>query len=85
LASADRLAWARGLSAISVFDVSVAIQAITCPVVLVAAGHDTASDPQAMAAMAARLAHSELRVIDDAWHMSVFTDPARLVSLLVAA
>jgi hypothetical protein len=53
LASADRLAWARGLSA--------------------------------MAAMAARLAHSELRVIDDAWHMSVFTDPARLVSLLVAA
>jgi pimeloyl-ACP methyl ester carboxylesterase len=62
------------LSAISVFDVSAAIHAITCPVTVVSAGHDRVSDSQATMQMAARMTHGELRVLPDAWHMSVFTD-----------
>ena len=84
LAAADRPAWARALSAISVFDVSASVHAITCPVVVVSAGHDHVSDPPAMAAMAARLTRGELRVLDDAWHMSVFTAPVRLAGLMNA-
>ena len=34
------LAWARALSAISVFDVSAAVGMITCPMTVVGAGHD---------------------------------------------
>jgi 3-oxoadipate enol-lactonase len=82
LATADRRAWSRALSAISVFDVSAGIAAVTCPVLLVAADHDSVSDPQTMAGMAGRLPHSQMRVLDDAWHMSVFTDPTRLVALM---
>jgi pimeloyl-ACP methyl ester carboxylesterase len=84
LVAADRPAWARALSAISVCDVSAAVRVITCPVTVVGAGHDRVSDPQATMEMAARLTHSELRVLQDAWHMSVFTDPARLVQLICA-
>jgi 3-oxoadipate enol-lactonase len=85
LLTADRVVWARALSAISVFDASAAVHAITCPVTLVAAGHDRVSDPPAMADMAARLTDGELRVLDDAWHMSVFTDPVGLAQLIYAA
>ncbi|MET0703034.1 MAG: alpha/beta fold hydrolase [Mycobacterium sp.] len=82
LANADRQAWSQALTAIATFDVSARLGAITCPVTLIAAEHDSVSDPQTMAAMAHRLPHCHLRVLDDAWHMSVFTDPARLVALL---
>lgn len=85
VASADRASWASALSAISVFDVSADVAAIGCPVSVVAAGHDRVSDPQTMAAMAVRLTHGELTVLDDAWHMSVFTDPIRLARLVIAA
>jgi pimeloyl-ACP methyl ester carboxylesterase len=85
LLTADRVAWMRALSAISVFDASAAVHAITCPVTVVAAGHDRVSDSSAMADMAGRLAHGELRVLDDAWHMSVFTDPVGLAQLIYGA
>ena len=84
LVTADRLAWARALSAISVFDVSATVGAISCPVAVVGAGNDRVSDPQATAEMAARLTQTELRVLSDAWHMSVFTDPIRLAQLICA-
>ena len=82
LATADRRVWSQALSAISVFDVSAAVGAIQCPVTVVGAGHDEVSDPSAMAGMAARLPHSSLTVLEDAWHMSVFTDPVRLAGLM---
>jgi pimeloyl-ACP methyl ester carboxylesterase len=85
VASADRVKWANALSSIAVFDVSEAISAISCPAVAVAAAHDGVSDPQAMADMAARLLHGELRVLDDAWHMSVFTDPNQLARLIISS
>jgi pimeloyl-ACP methyl ester carboxylesterase len=78
LVTADRLAWARALSAIAVFDVSAAIPTITCPVTAISARHDQVSDPPAMAEMVTRLTYGELRVLENAWHMSVFTDPIRL-------
>jgi len=37
-----------------------------------------------MTEMAARLPRCQLRMLDDAWHMSVFTDLARLVALMTA-
>lgn len=37
-----------------------------------------------MADMVSRLGHGELRVLDDAWHMSVFTDPEQLARLVTA-
>jgi hypothetical protein len=52
-------------------------------VTVVAAGHDEVSDPSSMADMAARLPKSSLTVLEDAWHMSVFTDPFRLAGLMV--
>jgi 3-oxoadipate enol-lactonase len=84
IGAADRRAWARALSAISVFDVSAETNAITCPVLVVSAGHDRVSDPPAMAAMTARLPNAELKVLEDAWHMSMFCDAARLAHLLSA-
>ena len=84
IATADRPASARALASISVFDVPAATSAITCPALVVAAGHDEVSNPQAMADMAARLPSGDLRVLDDAWHMSVFTDPARLARLITS-
>lgn len=84
IGAADRRAWARALSAIAVFDVSAAIKAITCPVLVVGAEHDRVSDPPAMADMASRLGTVEFKVLEDAWHMSIFCRPARLAHLLGA-
>ena len=82
VATADHRAWSQALSAISVFDVSAAVGAIQCPVTVVSAGHDEVSDPSSMADMAARLRMSSFTVLEDAWHMSVFTDPVRLSGLM---
>lgn len=84
LATADRVAWSNTLQAISVFDVSVAVPAITCPAEIVAAELDTVSDPRAMTDMAGPLPHGVLRVLKHARHMSVFTDPARLLGLIIS-
>jgi 3-oxoadipate enol-lactonase len=84
ITAADRVSWANALLAISVFDVSVAVPAIRCPVTAFAAGHDRVSDPQTMSDMVARLPDGQLTVLDDAWHMSVFTDAARLARLIDA-
>jgi pimeloyl-ACP methyl ester carboxylesterase len=85
LASADREVWANALSAISVFDVSAAVPAIRCPVTAIAASHDRVSDPRAMTDMVARVGRGELVVLEDAWHMSVFTEPSRLARVIIAS
>lgn len=82
LGAADRGRWAQALSAIAVFDLSAALHTITCPVTVISAAHDQVSDPSAMAAMATRLPHAALTVLEDAWHMSMFTDPAGLARLI---
>lgn len=82
LQNADIAAWGRALAAISVFDVTAATPTITCPTGVVAAEHDSVSDPASMAAMHDRLPDSEFVELADAWHMSVFTEPHRLAALL---
>ena len=84
LVAADRPTWARALRAISVFDVSAAVSAITCPVTVVGAGHDQVSDPEATVEMASRLTYGNLRILPNAWHMSMFNDPKRLAQLICA-
>jgi len=82
LLTADVRAWARALAAIAVFDATAATPTIGCPTLVVAAEHDAISDPAAMSAMHRRLWRSRFVVLDGAWHMSVFTEPDRLVDLL---
>jgi 3-oxoadipate enol-lactonase len=82
LQTADISGWARALSAISVFDATAMTPTIDCPAVVIAAEHDTVSDPATMAAMHGRLHDSQFVVLADAWHMSVFADPGRLAALL---
>lgn len=82
LETADTSDWARALSAISVFDATAATPTIGCPALVVAAEHDAVSEPATMAAMHGRLRNSQLVVLADASHMSVFTDPERLAGLL---
>lgn len=83
LSDADRTAWARALEAIAVFDCSAQTSSITCPTTVVGAEHDPVCPPAVMSAFSERLLHSELTILDGAWHMSVFTDPHRLASLLL--
>jgi 3-oxoadipate enol-lactonase len=82
LQDADRTAWSRAVGAIAAFDCSGQTSSIRCPTKIVAAAHDAVSTPEAMNAMHSRLPGSEFVVLDDAWHMSIFTDPARLAGLL---
>jgi 3-oxoadipate enol-lactonase len=82
LLNADRVCWAAALAAISTFDCSTATPSIKCPTLVLAAEHDDVCDPPTVTAMHGRLAGSELVVINDASHMSVFTDPDRLARLL---
>lgn len=82
LQGADRAAWSRAVAAIAVFDCSGQTSSIRCPTTVVAAEHDAVSTPQAMNAMHRRLPDSQFVVLDDAWHMSIFTDPAKLAGLL---
>jgi 3-oxoadipate enol-lactonase len=82
LGTADRGRWGKALSAIAVFDVSATIPTITCPVTVISASHDRVSDPSTMADMASRMATAELTVLEDAWHMSTFTDPVGLAHLI---
>jgi pimeloyl-ACP methyl ester carboxylesterase len=82
LTDADTAAWARALVAISAFDARAATPTISCPALVVAAEHDAVSDPATMSAMHRRLRGSEFIELDDAWHMSVFTDSERLAGLL---
>lgn len=49
---------------------------------MVAAAHDGVSTPEVMAQMSARIPGAELLTVDDAWHMSVFTDPVLLSQLM---
>ena len=82
LRDADRTAWACALEAIAVFDRSAATPSIACPTLVVAAEHDQVSDPDTVAAMCARIPDAEIVILENAWHMSVFTDPNRLAALL---
>jgi 3-oxoadipate enol-lactonase len=79
---ADRTGWARAVGAIAVFDRSGETPSIRCPTTVVAAAHDQVSTPEAMNAMHVRIPASRFVVLDEAWHMSIFTDPARLAALL---
>jgi pimeloyl-ACP methyl ester carboxylesterase len=79
---ADRTAWTRALSKIAAFDCSAQTSSIRCPTTVVAAAHDQVSTPEAMCAMSSRLRDARFVVLEDAWHMSIFTDPTRLAALL---
>jgi 3-oxoadipate enol-lactonase len=82
LGSADRSVWANALSAIAVFDCSAETTSIRCPTTVIAAAHDQVSTPEAMRGMCSRISGARFVVLDDAWHMSIFTDPANLAALL---
>ncbi|MET0695711.1 MAG: alpha/beta fold hydrolase [Propionibacteriaceae bacterium] len=79
---ADRAAWAEALQAVAEYDRSDRSARLDLPVTLVAAEHDTVSTPVAMNQLAGRLVNAELVQLADAWPLSPFSDPARLVELI---
>ena len=84
LASASNENWARALDAIAGYDASERTPALPMPVVLIAAGHDGVSDPQAMSALARRIPHAMLSVEPEWFHMSPFVLPGALAARLRA-
>ena len=85
LQQADRASWAAALSAIASYDRTDRAGEIGVPCTLIAAELDQVSTPAAMSDLAGRLPHASLQVLAGAAHMSPFTDPARLGTLLLEA
>ena len=82
LADADRRSWAAALDAIARYDRAGCVAAISAPVTLIAAELDPVSTPAVMSALASRLPRASLTVLPGAAHMSPFTDPAALASVM---
>jgi pimeloyl-ACP methyl ester carboxylesterase len=82
---ADRASWAAALDAIACYDRADRVGSIAVLCTLIAAELDQVSTPAAMSAMAGRLPQARLHVLAGAAHMTPFTDPARLATLLARA
>jgi pimeloyl-ACP methyl ester carboxylesterase len=85
LRQADRASWAAALSAIASYDRTDRVGEIGAPCTLIAAELDQVSTPAAMSDLAGRLPDARLQVLAGAAHMTPFTDPARLATLLLDA
>lgn len=85
LQQADRASWAAALDAIASYDRADRVGSITIPCTLIAAELDQVSTPAAMSALAGRLPRARLHILAGAAHMTPFTDPARLSTLLTRA
>ena len=79
----DPAIWAMSLTAISQYDRSADVPAITVPVSLLAAGHDPVSTPTAMSQLANRLPRGRLHISSAAAHLSPFSEPETLARFLV--
>lgn len=78
----DRASWAAALDAIASYDRADRTGSIAVPCTLIAAELDQVSSPAAMSALASRLPTATMHVIAGAAHMTPFSDPAWLGSLL---
>ena len=85
LRHADRASWAAALDAIACYDRADRIGSIGVPSTLIAAELDQVSTPAAMSALASRLPQATLHILAGAAHMTPFTDPAGLSTLLTLA
>jgi pimeloyl-ACP methyl ester carboxylesterase len=82
---ADRTSWAAALAAIADYDRAARVGEIAAPCTLIAAELDRVSTPAAMSALASRLPQATVHILAGAAHMTPFSDPARLSTLLLRA
>ena len=85
LQRADRASWAAALDAIARYDRADRVGSIGVRCTVIAAELDQVSTPAAMSALADRLPQATLHILAGAAHMTPFTDPARLGTLLTRA
>jgi pimeloyl-ACP methyl ester carboxylesterase len=85
LREADPAEYAGTLEAIARYLPSQDVTAISAPVTVITAGHDSVSPPEVMRAMAEQFAHAQVIVVDEWAHMSPFVSVDRLIPMLLAA
>jgi pimeloyl-ACP methyl ester carboxylesterase len=85
LQHADRGSWAAALDAIAGYDRADRVDRIAVPCTLITAELDSVSTPAAMSELAGRLRHATVPVMAGAAHLTPFTVPARLGTLLLRA